>query len=162
MVLVEISSSGENADPACRLWCFPRAIRAERYVVAWRGIDPAVGRLRKNGSPSGRLYVVPVAWLARHRTISGWCQTRPRDRLRRIGCRGERCWLGAPILGVVVGEIAALFIARTKSIPRRLVLLPTYAITPNIIFNAEIEFEHAGTAFDNDDKLHRAVDIEQL
>jgi hypothetical protein len=44
--------------------------------------------------------------------------------------------------------------------PRHLVLLP--AITPNIIFNAEIEFEHAGTAFDNDDKLHRAVDIEQL
>ena len=70
--------------------------------------------------------------------------------------------MGAPILGVVVGEIAALFIARTKSIPRRLVLLPTYAITPNIIFNAEIEFKHAGTAFDNDDKLHRAVDIEQL
>jgi hypothetical protein len=42
------------------------------------------------------------------------------------------------------------------------VLLPTYAITDNIIFNAEIEFEHAGTAFDNDDKLHGAVDIEQL
>jgi hypothetical protein len=34
---------------------------------------------------------------------------------------------------------------------RRLVLLPTYAITPNIIFNAEIEFEHAGSGFDNDD-----------
>src|SRR5262249_60637544 len=26
----------------------------------------------------------------------------------------------------------------------RMVLLPTYAITDNIIFNAEIEFEHAG------------------
>ncbi len=44
----------------------------------------------------------------------------------------------------------------------RLVLLPTYAITPHIIFNAEIEFEHGGIAFDSDDKLHGSVDIEQL
>jgi hypothetical protein len=44
----------------------------------------------------------------------------------------------------------------------RLVLLPTYAITPNIIFNAEIEFEHGGSAFDADDKRHGAVTIEQL
>ena len=44
----------------------------------------------------------------------------------------------------------------------RLVLLPTYAITPNIIFNAEIEFEHGGIAFDPDDKLHGSVDIEQI
>ena len=45
---------------------------------------------------------------------------------------------------------------------RRLVLLPTYAITDNIIFNAEIEFEHAGAGFDNDDKLHGTAEIEQL
>lgn len=44
----------------------------------------------------------------------------------------------------------------------RLVLLPTYAITPNIIFNAEIEFEHAGSGFDNDDKLHGTAEIEQI
>lgn len=44
----------------------------------------------------------------------------------------------------------------------RLVLLPTYAITPNIIFNAEIEFEHGGIAFDNDDKKRGAVEIEQM
>ena len=44
----------------------------------------------------------------------------------------------------------------------RFVLLPTYAITPNIIFNAEIEFEHAGIAFDNDDKLHGTAEIEQM
>jgi len=44
----------------------------------------------------------------------------------------------------------------------RIVLLPTYAITPNIIFNAEIEFEHGGIAFDNDDKKRGAVEIEQL
>jgi hypothetical protein len=45
---------------------------------------------------------------------------------------------------------------------RRLVLLPTYPITDNIIFNAEIEFEHAGPGFDNDDKLHGTAEIEQL
>src|SRR5579859_8082262 len=44
---------------------------------------------------------------------------------------------------------------------RRVVLLPTYAITDNIIFNAEIEFEHAGSGFDNDDKLHGTAEIEQ-
>jgi len=43
----------------------------------------------------------------------------------------------------------------------RVVLLPTYQVTDNIIFNAEIEFEHAGSAFDNDDKLHGAAEIEQ-
>ena len=45
---------------------------------------------------------------------------------------------------------------------RRVVLLPTYAITDNIIFNAEIEFEHAGSGFDNDDKLHGTAEIEQV
>ena len=45
---------------------------------------------------------------------------------------------------------------------RRFVLLPTYAITDNIIFNAEIEFEHSGIGFDNDDKLHGTAEIEQL
>ncbi len=44
----------------------------------------------------------------------------------------------------------------------RLVLLPTYLITPNIIFNAEIEFEHAGSGFDADDKLHGTAEIEQV
>jgi hypothetical protein len=44
----------------------------------------------------------------------------------------------------------------------RFVLLPTYAITDNIIFNAEIEFEHAGAGFDNDDKLHGTAEIEQV
>ena len=44
----------------------------------------------------------------------------------------------------------------------RIVLLPTYAITDNIIFNAEIEFEHAGSGFDADDKLHGTAEIEQL
>jgi hypothetical protein len=43
----------------------------------------------------------------------------------------------------------------------RIVLLPTYQFTDDIIFNSEIEFEHAGTGFDNDDKLHGTAEIEQ-
>jgi hypothetical protein len=43
----------------------------------------------------------------------------------------------------------------------RIVLLPTYQITDNIIFNAEIEFEHGGIANDPDDKLTGAVELEQ-
>ena len=43
----------------------------------------------------------------------------------------------------------------------RLVLLPTYALTDSIIFNAEIEFEHGGAGFDNDDKLHGTAEVEQ-
>jgi hypothetical protein len=43
----------------------------------------------------------------------------------------------------------------------RLVLLPTYQVTDNIVFNAEIEFEHAGSGFDNDDKLHGTAEVEQ-
>ncbi len=44
----------------------------------------------------------------------------------------------------------------------RIVLLPTYAITDNIIFNAEIEFEHGGIALDADDKRHGTAEIEQV
>jgi hypothetical protein len=44
---------------------------------------------------------------------------------------------------------------------QRIVLLPTYQITDNIIFNAEIEFEHGGIADDADDKLTGAVELEQ-
>src|SRR5215470_97257 len=44
----------------------------------------------------------------------------------------------------------------------RFVLLPTFQFTDSIIFNAEIEFEHAGSGFDEDDKLHGTAEIEQL
>jgi len=86
-----------------------------------------------------------------------------------------------PILGVLDSPVAGLSIGAYGEIKygwfqnpaangqwqngfdgHRVVLLPTYAITPNIIFNAEIEFEHGGIAFDPDDKLHGSVDIEQI
>jgi hypothetical protein len=43
----------------------------------------------------------------------------------------------------------------------RIVLLPSFQFTDSIVFNAEIEFEHAGFAADADDKLSGAVGIEQ-
>ena len=43
----------------------------------------------------------------------------------------------------------------------RVVLLPTYQVTDNIVFNAEIEFEHGGIAFATDDKRGGVVSIEQ-
>ena len=43
----------------------------------------------------------------------------------------------------------------------RLTLLPSYQITDNISFNSEIEFEHGGIAFAEDDKLHGTAEIEQ-
>lgn len=44
----------------------------------------------------------------------------------------------------------------------RVVLLGTYPIKDNIIFNTEIEFEHGGIAKDADDKLNGAIEVEQL
>jgi hypothetical protein len=86
-----------------------------------------------------------------------------------------------PILGVAPSPVAGLSIGAYGEVKfgtmqnpaangqwqngfdtARMVLLPTYAITDNIIFNAEIEFEHAGSGFDNDDKLHGTAEIEQL
>lgn len=43
----------------------------------------------------------------------------------------------------------------------RIVLTPSYEFNDNIVFNSEIEFEHGGTAFDPDDKLHGTAEIEQ-
>ena len=44
----------------------------------------------------------------------------------------------------------------------RLVLLGTYPISEDIIFNTELEFEHGGIAKDADDKLNGAIEVEQL
>lgn len=43
----------------------------------------------------------------------------------------------------------------------RFVLTPSFQLNDNIIFNAEIEFEHGGIAVDNDDKLAGTAEIEQ-
>jgi hypothetical protein len=79
----------------------------------------------------------------------------------------------SPVAGLSIGAYGEVFFGAMQNPAangawqngfdaRRFVLLPTYAITDNIIFNAEIEFEHAGSGFDNDDKLHGTAEIEQL
>lgn len=79
----------------------------------------------------------------------------------------------SPVAGLAIGAYGEFFFGGMQNPAaggrwqngfdaRRFVLLPTYAITDNIIFNAEIEFEHAGSGFDNDDKLHGTAEIEQL
>jgi hypothetical protein len=79
----------------------------------------------------------------------------------------------SPVPGLAIGAYGEVFFGSVQNPAaggqwqnsfdaRRFVLLPTYAITDNIIFNAEIEFEHAGAGFDNDDKLHGTAEIEQV
>jgi len=81
--------------------------------------------------------------------------------------------LDSPVPGLSIGAYGEFFFGAQRNPAaggqwqsgfdaRRFVLLPTYQITDNIIFNAEIEFEHAGSGFDNDDKLHGTAEIEQL
>ncbi len=43
----------------------------------------------------------------------------------------------------------------------RLTLLPSYQFSDALVLRAEIEFEHGGIAFDDDDKLGGTVEIEQ-
>src|SRR5215467_3809565 len=79
----------------------------------------------------------------------------------------------SPVAGLSIGAYGEFFFGAQQNSAaggqwqhgfdaRRFVLLPTYQITDNIIFNAEIEFEHAGSGFDNDDKLPGTAEIEQL
>ena len=79
----------------------------------------------------------------------------------------------SPVAGLTIGAYGEFFFGSVQNPAaggqwqngfdaRRMVLLPTYQITDNIIFNAEIEFEHAGSGFDNDDKLHGTAEIEQM
>jgi hypothetical protein len=89
---------------------------------------------------------------------------------------GDKAILGmmdSPVPGLAIGAYGEVFFGAVQNPAaggqwqnsfdaRRFVLLPTYAITDNIIFNAEIEFEHAGAGFDNDDKLHGTAEIEQV
>jgi hypothetical protein len=93
-----------------------------------------------------------------------------------IGHSADKPILGfmeSPVTGLSIGAYGEVYFGAVQNPAaggqwqnsfdaRRLVLLPTYAITPNIIFNAEIEFEHAGSGFDNDDKLHGTAEIEQV
>ena len=83
-------------------------LRAEGFALQWIGFA-------RIGLLAGAFLWSVLAWLARRRLIGGRCQTRPRNGLRRIGRRRGHCWLGPPILGVGVEEIAAFFNARLSA-----------------------------------------------
>jgi hypothetical protein len=102
--------------------------------------------------------------------------TKPMLQLPPLPSAGDKPILGlvdSPVPGLSIGAYGEMKFGSVQNPAangqwqkgfdaQRFVLLPTYAITPNIIFNAEIEFEHAGSGFDNDDKLHGTAEIEQL
>ena len=89
---------------------------------------------------------------------------------------GDKAILGltdSPIPGLAIGAYGEMLFGAAQNPAaggqwqggadiRRMVLLPTYAITDNIIFNAEIEWEHGGFSPDGDDKVNGEIDIEQL
>jgi hypothetical protein len=106
-----------------------------------------------------------------------WVTPAPRDITGRMGpTNAPHSIIGlteSPVTGLSIGAYGEMLFGVQQNPAaggqwqngfdaRRLVLLPTYLITPNIIFNAEIEFEHAGAGFDADDKLHGTAEIEQV
>jgi hypothetical protein len=89
---------------------------------------------------------------------------------------GEKPILGimdSPVTGLAIGAYGEMMFGAFQNPAaggqwqngadiRRMVLLPTYAITDNIIFNAELEWEHGGFSPDGDDKVNGEIDVEQL
>jgi hypothetical protein len=89
---------------------------------------------------------------------------------------GEKPILGimdSPVTGLAIGAYGEMMFGAFQNPAaggqwqggadiRRMVLLPTYAITENIIFNAELEWEHGGFAPDADDKVNGEIAVEQL
>ena len=89
---------------------------------------------------------------------------------------GDKAILGltdSPIPGLAIGAYGEMLFGAAQNPAaggqwqggadiRRMVLLPTYAITDNIIFNAELEWEHGGFSPDGDDKVNGEIDVEQL
>jgi hypothetical protein len=99
--------------------------------------------------------------------------TNPDMAVKQVGDKPILGILDSPAAGLAIGAYGEVFFGAVQNPAaggqwqnsfdaRRVVLLPTYAITDNIIFNAEIEFEHSGAGFDNDDKLHGTAEIEQV
>ena len=89
---------------------------------------------------------------------------------------GDKAILGimdSPVTGLAIGAYGEMLFGAAQNPAaggqwqggadiRRMVLLPTYAITDNIIFNAELEWEHGGFSPDGDDKVNGEIDVEQL
>jgi hypothetical protein len=81
--------------------------------------------------------------------------------------------MDSPVTGLAIGAYGEMMFGAAQNPAaggrwqngadiRRMVLLPTYAITDNIIFNAELEWEHGCFSPDGDDKVNGEIDVEQL
>jgi hypothetical protein len=102
--------------------------------------------------------------------------TKPIDWDKAAEKMGDKPILGimdSPVTGLAIGAYGEMMFGAAQNPAaggqwqngadiRRMVLLPTYAITDNIIFNAELEWEHGGFSPDGDDKVNGEIDVEQL
>jgi hypothetical protein len=102
--------------------------------------------------------------------------TKPIDWDKAAEKMGDKPILGimdSPVTGLAIGAYGEMMFGAFQNPAaggqwqngadiRRMVLLPTYAITDNIIFNAELEWEHGGFSPDGDDKVNGEIDVEQL
>jgi hypothetical protein len=95
------------------------------------------------------------------------------DTLEKTGDKAILGLTDSPIPGLAIGAYGEMLFGAAQNPAaggqwqggadiRRMVLLPTYAITDNIIFNAELEWEHGGFSPDGDDKVNGEIDVEQL
>ena len=95
------------------------------------------------------------------------------DTLEKAGDKAILGLTDSPIPGLAIGAYGEMLFGAAQNPAaggqwqggadiRRMVLLPTYAITDNIIFNAELEWEHGGFSPDGDDKVYGEIDVEQL
>jgi hypothetical protein len=95
------------------------------------------------------------------------------DTLEKAGDKAILGLTDSPIPGLAIGAYGEMLFGAAQNPAaggqwqggadiRRMVLLPTYAITDNIIFNAELEWEHGGFSPDGDDKVNGEIDVEQL
>ncbi len=101
---------------------------------------------------------------------------KPLDWEKAADKTGDKPILGimdSPVTGLAIGAYGEMMFGAAQNPAaggqwqggadiRRMVLLPTYAITDNIIFNAELEWEHGGFSPDGDDKVNGEIDVEQL
>ncbi|WP_407149619.1 hypothetical protein [Bradyrhizobium sp. ORS 86] len=154
-----------QADARTKSSARPASVRSANATASSTDAKQAPGAKQEANGAKGK----PVAQ-------SGETPAKPMLNLPPLPAAGDKPILGvadSPVPGLSIGAYGEVKFGSVQNPAangqwqngfdaQRLVLLPTYAITPNIIFNAEIEFEHAGSGFDNDDKLHGTAEIEQL
>jgi hypothetical protein len=155
----------------------PRAIEGAHGQAAGSATEAKPTKDRKDTENAGRAKQATDQKEAAGATKPDWTTPAPRDLSGKTApVNKPNSIMGltdSPVTGLSIGAYGEMAFGLQQNPAangqwqngfdaHRLVLLPTYLITPNIIFNAEIEFEHAGSGFDADDKLHGTAEIEQV